>query len=103
MAEIGPISRLFPHNISINYLPYMDPKNRKQIHDHFFRESMARISIAKGILFTFISSNLLKSTDFSTFEIVVKQLLQKKMSVEFIRETTGLTRKRIEEIKKNMN
>ncbi len=33
---------------------------------------------------------------------IVKQLLQKKMSIEFIRETTGLTRKRIVEIRKNM-
>jgi hypothetical protein len=47
----------------------MEPPKIKHAHDHFFRESMSRIEIAKSLLFAFIKTIILKGIDFSTFEI----------------------------------
>jgi hypothetical protein len=58
----------------------MDRKNRNHIHDHFFRESMARVAIAKGILITFINPLILKRIGFSTFEIVKDDWISEKLN-----------------------
>jgi hypothetical protein len=57
----------------------MNPRNRKQIHDHFFRESMSRIAIAEGILKTFINPLILKTISFPTFEIVKDDWISEKL------------------------
>jgi predicted transposase/invertase (TIGR01784 family) len=57
----------------------MNPQKRKQIHDHFFRELMSRIAIAKGILVTFINPLILKTIVFSTFEIVKDDWISEKL------------------------
>jgi predicted transposase/invertase (TIGR01784 family) len=47
----------------------MKPSKIQSVHDHFFRESMSRIEIAKSLLLAFVKTIILKNIDFSSFEI----------------------------------
>jgi predicted transposase/invertase (TIGR01784 family) len=56
----------------------MELQKLQHAHDRFFRESMARIEIAKRLLFTFLDRVILKNVDFSTFEIAKDDWIDEK-------------------------
>ena len=57
----------------------MKPSKIQSAHDHFFRESMSRIEIAKSLLFAFVKTTILKNIDFSSFEIYKGDWIDEKL------------------------
>jgi predicted transposase/invertase (TIGR01784 family) len=57
----------------------MEPLQIQNAHDHFFRESMVRIELAKRLLFAFVKVLILKNIDFSTFEIYKGDWIDEKL------------------------
>ena len=69
----------FTPGLCINYVLSMKPSKIQSAHDHFFRESMSRIEIAKSLLFAFVKTIILKSIDFSSFEICKGDWIDEKL------------------------
>jgi hypothetical protein len=69
----------FTPGFCINYVPCMKPSKIQSAHDHFFRESMSRIEIAKALLFVFVKTIILKNIDFSSFEIYKGDWIDEKL------------------------
>jgi hypothetical protein len=49
----------------------MKPQKIPSPHDHFFRESMSRIEIARSLLFAFVKAVIFRNIEFLSFESAV--------------------------------